>query len=84
MVLPLPTRSQWRSSDWAGWAEKYSATGPVQVVAGPLKSTLLTTIASMNADILIVGRSTVEEGSGRMADLTYAFVRESPFPVLSV
>ena len=55
----------------------------VYVVPGPVKVMLLETARACAADALIVGRP--QAGTiGRMRDLTYALVRDSPFPVVSV
>ncbi len=55
----------------------------VYVVPGPVKVMLLETARACAADALIVGRP--QSGAiGRMRDLTYALVRDSPFPVVSV
>jgi nucleotide-binding universal stress UspA family protein len=56
----------------------------VRIVVGPIKETLLEAVRGFDADALIVGgrpNSTVNSG---LRDLTYAIVRDSPFPVLSV
>ena len=37
-----------------------------------------------DADVLVIGRSAQSEAGGRMRDLTYAMVRDSPCPVASV
>ena len=41
-------------------------------------------VMESDADVLMIGRSHQPGGHGRMRDLTYAMVRDSPFPVLSV
>ena len=40
--------------------------------------------AEFDADVLIIGRTSDGESAGRLRDLTYAVVRDAPFPVLSV
>ena len=55
-----------------------------QIVAGPIKQALLEAARQSNADVLIIGRSPQSGVQGRLRDLTYAMVRDSPFPVLSV
>jgi nucleotide-binding universal stress UspA family protein len=57
---------------------------PLQVVAGSLKKALIEGIIRSEGDVLIVGRSSSSGSPGRLTDLTYALVRDSPFPVLSV
>ncbi|HEX4165909.1 MAG TPA: universal stress protein [Bryobacteraceae bacterium] len=56
----------------------------VQVVTGPPKEALLDAARRSAADVLIIGRTARSGALGRMRDLTYAVVRDSPFPVLSV
>ena len=57
---------------------------PVRIAAGSIKDALLEAAREADADVLIVGRSSQPGSHGRMRDLTYALVRDSPFPVLSV
>ena len=56
----------------------------VQVVVGPIKEALLEAARRFDADALIIGRSPQSGTDGRLRDLTYAMVRDSPFPVLSI
>jgi nucleotide-binding universal stress UspA family protein len=57
---------------------------PVRIAAGSVKEALLEAARDSDADVLMIGRSQQPGGHGRMRDLTYAMVRDSPFPVLSV
>ena len=57
---------------------------PVQIVVGPIKKALLEAARQFDADALIIGRSPLSGTHGRLRDLTYAVVRDSPFPVLSI
>ena len=57
---------------------------PVQIVVGPIKNALLEAARRSDADALIIGRNSRSGAQGRLADLTYAIVRDSPFPVWSV
>lgn len=57
---------------------------PVRIAVGSVKRALLEAARQSDADVLIVGRSARPGSYGRMRDLTYAMVRDSPFPVLSV
>lgn len=56
----------------------------VHIASGPVKEALLETARRSEADALIIGRKPRSGPLGRMRDLTYAVVRDSPFPVLSV
>jgi nucleotide-binding universal stress UspA family protein len=58
--------------------------GKAKIVAGPVKETLLHAAAESHADVLVVGRSARSGALGRMRDLTYALVRDSVCPVVSV
>jgi nucleotide-binding universal stress UspA family protein len=57
---------------------------PVRIAVGQVKEALLEAARQADADALIIGRSHQPGAHGRMRDLTYAMVRDSPFPVLSV
>ena len=57
---------------------------PVRIAVGQVKEALLEAARDADADALIIGRSHQPGAHGRMRDLTYAMVRDSPFPVLSV
>jgi nucleotide-binding universal stress UspA family protein len=57
---------------------------PVRIVIGSVKDALLQAARQYDADALIIGRSPQSGADGRLRDLTYAMVRDSPFPVLSI
>jgi nucleotide-binding universal stress UspA family protein len=57
---------------------------PIRITVGPVKDALLEAVRQSDADALIIGRNHHPGASGRLRDLTYAVVRDSPFPVLSV
>ena len=57
---------------------------PVRIAVGRVKEALLEAAREADADALIIGRSHQPGAHGLMRDLTYAMVRDSPFPVLSV
>ena len=56
----------------------------VRIATGPVKAGLLEEARRAAADALIIGRSPRTGPLGRMRDLAYSLVRDSPFPVLSV
>jgi len=56
----------------------------IRVACSPVKDALLEAARRSDADVLMIGRSPQPGALGRMRDLTYALVRESPCPVLSV
>jgi nucleotide-binding universal stress UspA family protein len=57
---------------------------PVRIAVGSVKEALLEAARQSDADALIIGRSPQPGSQGRLRDLTYAVVRDSPFPVVSV
>jgi nucleotide-binding universal stress UspA family protein len=57
---------------------------PVRIVVGPVKEALLEAARGFDADALIIGGRPKSTVNGGLRDLTYAIVRDSPFPVLSV
>jgi nucleotide-binding universal stress UspA family protein len=57
----------------------------LRIAAGPaIKDALVEAARRSDADVFIIGRSCQSGAHGRMRDLTYQVVRDSPFPVLSV
>ena len=68
-------------------AELQSAVGsdfPVCIAVGSVKEALLEAARGIDADALMIGRSPHATAQGRLRDLTYTMVRDSPFPVLSI
>jgi nucleotide-binding universal stress UspA family protein len=56
----------------------------IQIATGRVKDAILEAASRSAADALIVGRPSSGGSSGRLRDLTYSLVRDSPCPVLSV
>ena len=56
----------------------------IQIATGRVKDAILGATSRSAADALIVGRPPSGGSSGRLRDLTYSLVRDSPCPVLSV
>ena len=56
----------------------------IQIATGRVKDAILEAVSRSAADALIVGRHPPGGSSGRLRDLTYILVRDSPCPVLSV
>jgi nucleotide-binding universal stress UspA family protein len=63
---------------------KVGSHAKVRITAGPPRAALLAAIQQSDADALIIGRSPRPGSQGRLRDLTYAMVRDSPVPVISV
>ena len=57
---------------------------PVKIAVGPIKDALTEAARRLQADELVIGRSSEPGSHGRLRDLTYAVVRDAPCPVLSV
>jgi nucleotide-binding universal stress UspA family protein len=74
-----------RASDILGsLTHRQGLTAPTHIAVGSPKDALLQFVDQSEADVLIIGRSPATGSSGRLTDLTYAIVRDSPFPVLSL
>jgi nucleotide-binding universal stress UspA family protein len=56
----------------------------VSLELGPIKKALLDAVRQSSADVLVIGRSHHAGALGRMRDLTYSLIRDSPCPVVSV
>jgi nucleotide-binding universal stress UspA family protein len=56
----------------------------IRIATGRVKDAILGAASRSAADALIVGRQPSSGSSGRLRDLTYSLVRDSPCPVLSV
>ncbi|MGB9030271.1 MAG: universal stress protein [Acidobacteriaceae bacterium] len=57
---------------------------PVRIAVGSVKEALLEAAHRTDADVLMIGRSPKSGAYGRLRDLSYAMIRDSPFPVLSI
>jgi nucleotide-binding universal stress UspA family protein len=68
----------------AGLQKTVGMDAPVRIAVGSVKEALLEAARESDADVLMIGRSHQSGSHGRMRDLTYAMVRDSPFPVLCV
>ena len=56
----------------------------VTLAVGPIKYALIEAARRLQADALVIGRSSQSGAQGRLRDLTYAVVRDAPCPVVSV
>ena len=64
--------------------QRVGAQASVRISVGSVKEALLEAARQSDADVLMIGRSSHPHAHGRLRDLTYAMVRDSPFPVLSI
>jgi hypothetical protein len=65
-------------------ASEVGISAATRIARALVKKALLEAAAEFDADVLIIGRTSERESVGRLRDLTYAIVRDSPFLVLSV
>ena len=63
---------------------KIGCEAELSIAKGPIKGALIEAAQRCSADAIIIGRTLPSRTLGRMRDLTYGIVRDSPFPVLSV
>ncbi len=54
------------------------------IAVGQIKAALTETARWLEADALVIGRSSQPGTQGRLRDLTYAVVRDAPCPVISI
>ncbi len=64
--------------------KKVGCEADLSIAEGPIKGAMLEAARCYSADAIIIGRTLPSGALGRMRDLTYGIVRDSPFPVLSV
>jgi nucleotide-binding universal stress UspA family protein len=69
---------------FADLQRRIGSQAPVQIVVGPIKDALVEAARHFDADVLMIGRNSRSGAQGRLRDLTYAIVRDSPFPVCSI
>jgi nucleotide-binding universal stress UspA family protein len=77
-------RAEDATSRMDGLLKTVGCDAEVRIVIGPVKEALLDEAQRASADALIVGRRLRSGSLGRLRDLTYSLVRDSPVPVLSV
>lgn len=63
---------------------KVGTNASLRIAVGPVKEALIEAIRESDADALMIGRIAPSGLQGRLRDLTYALVRDSPVPVTSV
>lgn len=64
--------------------KKVGSNASVRIAIGPVRHALLEAARRSDADVLIIGRHPKPGSSGRLQDLTYSMIRDSPFPVMSL
>jgi nucleotide-binding universal stress UspA family protein len=63
---------------------KVGTNASLRIAVGPVKEALIEAIRESDADALMIGRLAPSGLHGRLRDLTYSLVRDSPVPVTSV
>ena len=64
--------------------QRVGSQASVRIAIGSVKEALIESARQSDADVLMIGRSPRSGAHGRMRDLTYSMVRDSPYPVLSI
>ena len=64
--------------------KKVGSDAPVHIVLGSINEGLLEAARRVDADVLMIGRSSQSGDDGIIAGLTYSIVRHSPCPVMSI
>jgi nucleotide-binding universal stress UspA family protein len=93
--LSAPRSSGCTSSIWPASTEearqriaevqqKVGSQASVRIAIGTVKEALIEAARQCDADVLMIGRSPQSGAHGRVRDLTYSMVRDSPYPVLSI
>ncbi|MBV9036710.1 MAG: universal stress protein [Acidobacteriaceae bacterium] len=81
--LTAPQKSKYHAAASTSCKSSLGCNAAIQVVRGPVKEALLNLARQASADLLIIGRP-LRHSAGRMRDLTYCIIRDSPCPVLSI
>ena len=63
---------------------KLAIDAPISIPHGAIKEQLLNAAEESCADVLVIGRKPRTDNSGRVRDLSYSLIRDSPCPVVSV
>jgi nucleotide-binding universal stress UspA family protein len=64
--------------------ERVRSQASIRIAVGSVKEALIEAARQSDADVLMIGRSPRSGAHGRMRDLTYSMVRDSPYPVVSI
>jgi len=82
---------EWRSeviseakADLVKAMETAGTTGEIHIEIGSIADAIAAAARTMQADLLLIGRSSFDGVTGRLPTNAYAIIRESPCPVLSV
>ena len=70
--------------DYEPLAQQANVEAPVEVVTGPIGTSIADAVRRHGGDLLVIGRGVIEERLGRLRTDTYDIIRNSPCPVLSV
>jgi nucleotide-binding universal stress UspA family protein len=65
-------------------AQQANVEAPIEVVMGPLGTSIADAVRRHRGDLLVFGRGVIEERLGRLRTDAYDIIRNSPCPVLSV
>lgn len=65
-------------------AQQANLEAPLEVLNGPIGSSIGDAVKRHKGDLLVIGRGVIEERLGRLRTNSYDIIRSSPCPVLSV
>jgi len=71
-------------SDLASLQQRVGTSAAVSLHMGDAAQTVCTEVRRLNADLLVIGRSSETGILGRLTERAYAIIRQSPCPVVSV
>jgi nucleotide-binding universal stress UspA family protein len=84
VVLARQHRRAMVCEEWERLRAHTGASGPLTIAYGELGAAVRRTTHDLEADILIIGRGKVRARFGRLRARSYAIIRESPCPVISI
>jgi len=64
--------------------ESAEASGEIHIAIGSIAGAIADAARELQADLLVIGRSSLDGMTGRLPTNAYAIIRESPCPVLSI
>ncbi|MBI2816711.1 MAG: universal stress protein [Acidobacteria bacterium] len=80
LQMAKPVRAELQKLQVAAGAEK----APIYIEEGDAPKTVATVAKGIGADLLVIGRGTREDDTGRLRTNAYAIIRQSPCPVISI
>lgn len=69
---------------WRSLADQVGFKGPLSIAYGSVGTAVRRAAHDLQADVIVIGRGHIQETLGRLRTNSYAIIRESPCPVISV